>query len=302
LRRVHQALQRQLTLKDQGLERLRQKVQERALMISHEKAADVQQIKRETTHVIEDLEAENVKLRADLAHRTSQLHSAVTRIAALKSRMDDLILKNDELAAAKERAQRKIVSARKRKQTLAQKHGGAGAQTEALATLLGTQDSVLNLIENLSFLPPRDTIGIQPGSNLRAKAVLRESASAPRLRDGAEPTAAAETPLMATPRTTPSTHATHVAAHAATPGSDALPPPTHASSTSPAQAPSPETPAVSFGAVVTSVGSARIARTKDVPPPKLPPPESQSPRFQYAHKRLAAFEAKFGQTAKPGAW
>jgi len=83
LRSHNEALQRQLTLKDQGLERLRQKVHERALMLSHEKAADIQQTRREAGTVIEDLEAENARLRSDLAHRTSQLHSAVTRIAAL---------------------------------------------------------------------------------------------------------------------------------------------------------------------------------------------------------------------------
>ena len=53
-------------------------------MLSHEKAADVQQTRREAGTVIEDLEAENAKLRADLAHRTSQLHSAVTPISAMK--------------------------------------------------------------------------------------------------------------------------------------------------------------------------------------------------------------------------
>lgn len=56
-------------------------------MLSHEKAADVQQTRREAGTVIEDLEAENAKLRADLAHRTSQLHSAVTRISSLKARI-----------------------------------------------------------------------------------------------------------------------------------------------------------------------------------------------------------------------
>lgn len=97
LRAHNEALQRQLALKDQGLERLRQKVNERALLLSHQQAADVQQTRREAGSMIGELEAENAKLRADLAHRTSQLHSAVTRIGALKSRMDDLILQNDEL-------------------------------------------------------------------------------------------------------------------------------------------------------------------------------------------------------------
>ena len=87
------------------------------------------------TQVIEDLEAENVKLRADLAHRTSQLHSAVTRIAALKSRMDDLILQNDELCSARDRATLKATAARKRKAALAAKNGGAAGQKQALAHL-----------------------------------------------------------------------------------------------------------------------------------------------------------------------
>ena len=91
LRAHNEQLQRQLALKDQGLERLRQKVHERALMLSHQQAADVQQTRREAGSMIGELEAENAKLRADLAHRTSQLHSAVTRIGALKSRMDDLV-------------------------------------------------------------------------------------------------------------------------------------------------------------------------------------------------------------------
>ena len=65
LRSHNEALQRQLTLKDQGLERLRQKVHERALMLSHEKAADIQQTRREAGTVIEDLEAENARLRSD---------------------------------------------------------------------------------------------------------------------------------------------------------------------------------------------------------------------------------------------
>lgn len=91
LRAHNEQLQRQLALKDQGLERLRQKVHERALMLSHQQAADVQQTRREAGSMLGELEAENAKLRADLAHRTSQLHSAVTRIGALKSRMDDLV-------------------------------------------------------------------------------------------------------------------------------------------------------------------------------------------------------------------
>lgn len=101
LRAHNDQLQKQLALKDQGLERLRQRVHERALMLSHQQAADVQQTRREAGSMIGELEAENAKLRADLAHRTSQLHSAVTRIGALKARMDDLILQNDELVCSR---------------------------------------------------------------------------------------------------------------------------------------------------------------------------------------------------------
>ena len=181
LRAHNEALQKQLTLKDQGLERLRQKVQERALMLSHEKAADVQQTRREAGTVIEDLEAENCKLRSDLAHRTSQLHSAVTRIAALKSRMDDLILRNDELMAVRDRRQRSAVAARKRKAVIAQKAAGHSAQKDAMATVLGTQDTILNLIENLSFLPPKqeeEEAGYSP-SGLRQAASARASLTKP---------------------------------------------------------------------------------------------------------------------------
>ena len=64
LKAHNEALQRQLQLKDQGLERLRQTVQERALMLSHQQAADVQQTRREAGSVIGELEAENAKLRA----------------------------------------------------------------------------------------------------------------------------------------------------------------------------------------------------------------------------------------------
>jgi hypothetical protein len=154
LRAHNEALQRQLNLKDQGLERLRQKVHERALMLSHQQAADQQQTRREAGSVIGELEAENAKLRADLAHRTSQLHSAVTRIGALKSRMDDLILQNDELMHRQDRTQRSRAAARKRRQTLKERTPGVHAHREAMASLLGTQDSMLTLIENLSFLPP----------------------------------------------------------------------------------------------------------------------------------------------------
>jgi hypothetical protein len=73
-------------------------------MLSHEKAADVQQTRREAGSMIGELEAENAKLRADLAHRTSQLHSAVTRIGALKSRMDDLVRRS---LAARENSRRR---------------------------------------------------------------------------------------------------------------------------------------------------------------------------------------------------
>ena len=156
LRAHNDALQKQLALKDQGLERLRQKVHERALMLSHQQAADVQQTRREAGSMIGELEAENAKLRADLAHRTSQLHSAVTRIGALKNRMDDLILQNDELIMKNEKYRTQKASARRRTKTLREKAPGPTAQREAMASLLGTQDSMLNLIETLSFLPPQD--------------------------------------------------------------------------------------------------------------------------------------------------
>jgi hypothetical protein len=177
LRSHNEALQRQLTLKDQGLERLRQKVHERALMLSHEKAADIQQTRREAGTVIEDLEAENARLRSDLAHRTSQLHSAVTRIAALKSRMDDLILRNDELMAVCDRRERTKVAARKRKAVLANKEESTTSQKrEAMAKVVGAQDVILNLIENLSFLPPREEDSASPTGLSRASRSPQSSA------------------------------------------------------------------------------------------------------------------------------
>ena len=177
LRAHNEALQRQLTLKDQGLERLRQKVHERALMLSHEKAADIQQTRREAGTVIEDLEAENARLRSDLAHRTSQLHSAVTRIAALKSRMDDLILRNDELMAVCDRRERTKVAARKRKAVLANKEASTTSEKrEAMAKVVGAQDVILNLIENLSFLPPREDDSASPTSLSRASRSPQSSA------------------------------------------------------------------------------------------------------------------------------
>jgi hypothetical protein len=177
LRSHNEALQRQLTLKDQGLERLRQKVHERALMLSHEKAADIQQTRREAGTVIEDLEAENARLRSDLAHRTSQLHSAVTRIAALKSRMDDLILRNDELMAVCDRRERTKVAARKRKAVLANKEASTTSEKrEAMAKVVGAQDVILNLIENLSFLPPREDDSASPTGLSRASRSPQSSA------------------------------------------------------------------------------------------------------------------------------
>ena len=77
--------------------------------------------------------------------------------------MDDLILHNDELTASRDRAVQRNASARKRKQVLKQRHGSAAdqavAQKDAMTSLLGTQDQMLNLIENLSFLPPREDEG-----------------------------------------------------------------------------------------------------------------------------------------------
>ena len=129
---------------DQGLERLRQKVNERALLLSHQQAADVQQTRREAGSMIGELEAENAKLRADLAHRTSQLHSAVTRIGALKSRMDDLILQNDELMNRQERQNRQKVAARKRRQVLKDRTPGAHAHhTTAVASDFDDDDGVV---------------------------------------------------------------------------------------------------------------------------------------------------------------
>ena len=88
LRAHNDALQRQLVLKDQGISRLRHKVQERALMLSHDRAASSGAL---VNSKVAMLEAENARLRGDLSHRTSQLHSAVARIAALKERIDDLL-------------------------------------------------------------------------------------------------------------------------------------------------------------------------------------------------------------------
>ena len=88
LRAHNEALQRQLTLKDQGISRLRHKVQERALLLSHGQGSGGSMLHNSKVAM---LEAENARLRGDVSHRTSQLHSAVARIAALKERIDDLL-------------------------------------------------------------------------------------------------------------------------------------------------------------------------------------------------------------------
>ena len=77
-------LQKQLLLKDQGIAMLRQKVQERVITLSQ---GDVLAHNGRITA----LEAENARLRSDLAHRTSQLHSAVARISGLKGKIDSLL-------------------------------------------------------------------------------------------------------------------------------------------------------------------------------------------------------------------
>ena len=200
LKAHNEALQRQLQLKDQGLERLRQTVQERALMLSHQQAADVQQTRREAGSVIGELEAENAKLRADLAHRTSQLHSAVTRIGALKSRMDDLILQNDELLSRTDADKKRRAAARKRKQVLKEKQAGPHAHREAMASLLGTQDSMLNLIENLSFLPPEEASSSPPPARpATARAALPTRPAVPAATTRQPPPATQPPPKAAVP-------------------------------------------------------------------------------------------------------
>lgn len=149
LRNHNESLIKQLALKDQALERLRQKVQEKALMMSHEKAADVQHARREAGDAIGAVEAENARLRDDLAHRTTQLHSAVTRIGALKDRIEDLELVIMDQEAERARRERKA-AARRRKAGV----GKRLSQKQAMAALLGTQDSMLAMIEDLSAVAP----------------------------------------------------------------------------------------------------------------------------------------------------
>ena len=137
--------------------------------------------------------------------------------------MDDLILHNDELTASRDRAVQRNASARKRKQVLKQKHGSAAdqvvAQKDAMTSLLGTQDQMLNLIENLSFLPPRENDG---GQSPPAKATPATYAAAGQARRAMRIAALAEangatgqrtTPAVsAVGMATPSTGGTHVGA------------------------------------------------------------------------------------------
>ena len=116
-------------------------------MISHNNAGESSASK------IAVLEAENMKLRGELSHRTSQLHSAVARIAALKERIDDLLRRVDEVTDAKERQEQKWAAKEKRRKARAESQPNKLAEREALGTLLGTQDTMLSAIENLSAVP-----------------------------------------------------------------------------------------------------------------------------------------------------
>ncbi|KAL1522088.1 hypothetical protein AB1Y20_021731 [Prymnesium parvum] len=139
-------VRRSLILKDQGISRLRNRVQERALLMTHSLISDG------TGHYakIAVVEAENERLRGELAHRTSQLHSAVARIAALKERIDDLLRQVDDLSAAKEEAEIRVV---KEKQRKARTEPMDQAEREAWSSLIGTQDTMLTAIETLSAVP-----------------------------------------------------------------------------------------------------------------------------------------------------
>jgi hypothetical protein len=66
------------------------------------------------------------------------------------------ILQNDELMMKNERHRVLRVASKQRKRALKDKAPGKEAQREAMASLIGTQDNMLNLIESLSFLPPSD--------------------------------------------------------------------------------------------------------------------------------------------------
>ena len=76
--------------------------------------------------------------------------------------MDDLILQNDELQQQRDRANRTRVAARRRKQVLRDRAVTPSAKESAMASLLGTQDNMLSLIEDLSFMPPGDEADAAP--------------------------------------------------------------------------------------------------------------------------------------------
>ena len=53
-------------------------------MLSHEMAGDLQAHRREYEAAVARLMEENAQLKAELTHRNTQLHSAVSRIKGLK--------------------------------------------------------------------------------------------------------------------------------------------------------------------------------------------------------------------------
>ena len=133
-------------------------MQERALILAHSGAHDTVA----SSSRMAMLEAENIKLKGELAHRTSQLHSAVARIAALKERIDDLLRKNDEVNEAKVRLAQKFAAKERRRKAKLEGAPAKAAEQEATSTLLATQDTMLSAIENLSAVPRATTAGVLP--------------------------------------------------------------------------------------------------------------------------------------------
>ena len=87
------------------------------------------------------------------------------------------------------------VASKQRKRALKDKAPGKEAQREAMASLIGTQDNMLNLIESLSFLPPSDDDPTQG----RSRSGSPTERSRPKGVKGGEPTRGARSRVRMRP-------------------------------------------------------------------------------------------------------
>ena len=120
-----------------------------AAMASHEHATDVHLLKQRHATQISSIEQDNAALRKEVDHRRRQLHGAVTRLGALKQRLEEAHHQNATLrAGAKESAAAAVARRRRAKSAAAARR----AKHDGLVTLLGAQDSMLHLVQTLSHL------------------------------------------------------------------------------------------------------------------------------------------------------